>query len=99
MPFKCLGLFLVLLTTSYFSIAASFEKTKTKPTTSPKTDGVYVNSGTDTFGELSVLFIQSYRGYSRALSPFVILAQMYLSRGDNSLSHFETAKMSLEESV
>lgn len=83
-----LGLFLVLLTASYFSVAAGLKKTN-----SPKTDGIYVNSGTDTLGELHILVMLSYRGYSRACllfqSQFVILAQMYLSRHDNSLSHFE----------
>lgn len=70
-----LGLFLVVLTTSYFSIAASLKKKKTlKPSNSPKIDDVYVNSVTDTLGELHILFILSYKSYSTPLSPFVILA-------------------------
>lgn len=89
------ALLLTLLTTSYFSIAASLRKNP-KTLNSPKTDGVYVSSGNDTLGELHILFILSYKGCSRALGPFVILAQMYLSRGDNSLSYFEIRKMSLE---
>lgn len=89
------ALLFMLLTTSYFSIAASLRK-KPKTLNSSKTDGVYVSSGNDTLGELRILFILSNKGCSRALSPFVILSQMYLSRGDHSLSYFEIRKMSLE---